>query len=183
MGNNEMKKLIVMLVFLLVSSISYANWDYLGTDDSGIKFYINSETIQGYGTPSSKDALPPTVQIELKLDDPNNDEEYSVVDLYIYDAEWVQSKHVRLHDRKTGKVVLDQDIPNSPREKIEAGSKNAGISNILLAKYKDKIKEGGTVKKEPVNTISDDTVTIRILVVVIMLIVGPIIYFVEKKKK
>lgn len=34
MDNNEMKKLIVMLVFLLVSSISYANWDYLGTDDT-----------------------------------------------------------------------------------------------------------------------------------------------------
>ena len=183
MDNNEMKKLIVMLVFLLVSSISYANWDYLGTDDSGIKFYINTETIQGYGTPSSKDALPPTVQIEVKLDDPNNDKEYSVVDLYIYDTELVQSKHVALYDRKTGKVVLEQDFPNNPREKIESGSHNAGIANILLTKYKDKIKEGGTVKKEPVDTVSDDTVTIRIIVVVIMLIVGPIIYFVEKKKK
>ena len=178
-----MKNIILALVFLLVSSISYANWDYLGTDDSGIKFYINSETIQGYGTPSSKDALPPTVQIELKLDDPNNDKEYSIVDLYIYDSRWVQSKHVALYDRKTGKVILEQDFPNNPREKIESGSHNAGIANILLTKYKDKIKEGGTVKKEPVDTVSDDTVTIRIIVVVIMLIVGPIIYFVEKKKK
>ena len=178
-----MKNIILALVFLLVSSVSYASWDYLGTDDSGIKYYINSETIQGYGAPRSKDALPPTVQIEVKLDDPNNDKEYSVVDLYIYDSAWVQSKHVTLYDRKTGKAIVDQDFPNNPREKIESGSQNAGIANILLAKYKDKIKEGGTVKKEPVNTVSDDTVTIRIIVVVIMLIVGPIIYFVEKKKK
>lgn len=183
MSNDKMKKIIVALVFLLVSNISYASWDYLGTDDSGIKYYINSETIQGYGTPRSKDALPPTVQIEVKLDDPNNDKEYSIVDLYIYDSRWVQSKHIALYDRKTGKVILEQDFPNNPREKIEEGSQNAGIANILLAKYKDKIKEGGTVKKEPVNTVSDDTVIIRIIVVVIMLIVGPIIYFVEKKKK
>ena len=29
-----MKKTIVALVFLLVSSVSYASWDYLGTDDT-----------------------------------------------------------------------------------------------------------------------------------------------------
>lgn len=177
-----MKNIILALVFLLVSSVSYGSWDYLGTDDSDIKYYINSETIQGYGTPSSKDALPPTVQIEIKLDDPNNDKEYSIVDLYIYDSRWVQSKHVALYDRQTGKIILEQDFPNNPREEIEQGTQNAGIANILLAKYKDKIKEGGTVKKEPVNTVFDDTVTIQIIVVVIMLIVGPIIYFVEKKK-
>ena len=178
-----MKKLILLLCFLLVTSLSYAeSWTHFGVDDEGNNYYITSHSIrvnQSYGGNSVTN-----ITVKIKLDNKSDPETYEILEVAFYETGWEELKSIYLYHKGTGKVLEHEEYIDGPQEKMEPGSMDYKISENLFAKYKERIKQEKQQREQKNKTDIKDNETKSALmyIAIIVVVLGFLMYLVEKKK-
>ena len=145
-----MKKIMLILMLVFVSSISYAeNWTYVGVDNEGTSYYVNSSSIkvnESYGGNSVTN-----ISVEVKLDNKNNSESYIISRILFYETGWEELKSLYVYHRGTGKVIQREDYIDGPKEQMDPNSIDYKISKNLFAQYKERVKKEKEEMKKKAN--------------------------------
>lgn len=179
-----MKKLILLLCFLLASSLSYAeNWTYYGIDTDGNNYYINSDSIRVNESHGGHSVT--NITVELKIDNRNEPDNYKVIKVVFYETGWVEFKSRYVYHRGTGRVLEKEEYIEGPQEKIEPDTIDAEISKSLFAQYKEgqkKEKEEMQQKNQfPYKEYKSSSIG-KMGAAVFLAIIGFIVYLVKQKR-
>jgi len=182
-----MKKLILLLCFLLVSSLSYAeNWTYYGVDTDGNNYYINTDSIRVNESNGGNSVT--NITAEIKLDNKNEPDNYKVIRVVFYETGWVEFKGRYVYHRGTGRVLDKEEYTEGPQEKIEPDTIDDEIFQSLFAQYKEGIQQDKQQDEQKNkmdikhNDKDNDTKDTVMYIAIISLVIGLLMYFVEKKK-